>query len=57
MKKALPFIVILASIGLIFVNILDSEAFDKQFWLRTVSSVLLIVAMIFTIRSQNASED
>lgn len=57
MKKALPFIVILASIGLIFVNILDSEAYDKQFWLRTGSSILLIVAMIFTIRSQNASED
>ncbi|WP_430411516.1 hypothetical protein [Kordia sp.] len=51
-KSVLPIILIVASVILIIVNIVASEAFDRKFWMRNVSSILLIVAMILTIRSQ-----
>lgn len=51
-KSILPIILIVASVILIIVNIVTSEAFDRGFWLRNLSSVLLIIAMILTIRSQ-----
>lgn len=57
MKKKLPYILILASIVLIIVNVITSENFDKGFWMRTLSSALLIIAMVLTIRSKNKEEN
>ena len=51
-KLLLPIILIVASVILIIANIVTSEAFDRGFWFRNVSSVLLILAMVLTIRSQ-----
>lgn len=48
-------ILIVASVIMIIVNIVMTEAFDRGFWMRIISSVLLIVAMILTIRSQRKS--
>lgn len=50
-KTVLPIILIVASIILIIVNIITSEAFDRAFWMRNLSSILLIFAMVLTIRS------
>ncbi len=55
-KTVLPIILIVASVILIIVNIVTSEAFDRGFWMRNLSSVLLIVAMIFTIRSMKSND-
>lgn len=53
MKKAiLPIILIIASVILIIFNIVTTEAYDKGFWMRNLSSILLIVAMLLTMRSQ-----
>lgn len=54
-KSLLPLLLIIASIVLIIVNVVTSEAYDKGFWMRSVSSILLIFAMILTIRSQQKS--
>lgn len=43
---------IIASVILIIVNIATSENYDNGFWMRSLSSILLIFAMILTIRSQ-----
>jgi len=51
-KSLLPLLLIIASVVLIIVNIATSEAYDRGFWMRSVSSILLILAMILTIRSQ-----
>ena len=50
-KSLLPIILIVASVILIIVNIVTSEAYDRGFWMRNVSSILLIVAMLFTLKS------
>ncbi|WP_156168340.1 hypothetical protein [Kordia zhangzhouensis] len=54
-KSTLPIILIVASIILIVVNSITTEAFDRGFWMRILSSVLLIVAMVLTIRSERRS--
>ena len=51
-KEILPIVVIVGSLCLLGFNIATSEDYDKGFWFRNTSSVLLIVAMILTIRSQ-----
>ncbi|MBC8755537.1 hypothetical protein H2O64_12740 [Kordia sp. YSTF-M3] len=51
-KSILPILLIVASVILIVVNFIASDEMDRAFWMRTVSSVLLIFAMILTIRSQ-----
>lgn len=55
-KSILPLILIVASVVLIVVNIVTSDALDRGFWMRSVSSILLIFAMILTIRSQKKSQ-
>jgi len=53
MKKNLPLILIIVSIILIILNfIFTSDTMDIGFWLRILSSGLLILAMIFTIRDR-----
>jgi len=53
MKQKFPLILIWISIILIILNfIFTSDNMDTGFWLRIVTSVLLILAMIFTIRDR-----
>jgi len=54
-KQILPFVLIVASVILMIANIVTSEALNQGFWLRNLSSILLILAMILTIRSQKKS--
>lgn len=48
--KNLPKILITLSLLLILANIITAEKFDKGFYLQILSSVLLIIAMVLTIR-------
>ncbi len=51
MNKNLPLILIIASAILIIANFMFSEKFDRGFWMTTLSSVLIIIAMILTMRA------
>ncbi|PCI06597.1 MAG: hypothetical protein COB73_09835 [Flavobacteriaceae bacterium] len=52
MKKNIPLIVIIASSILIIGNFITSEKIDGGFWLRIISSALIILSMILTIRER-----
>ncbi|MBT8244241.1 MAG: hypothetical protein HKP48_09280 [Winogradskyella sp.] len=53
MKKIiLPVFVIVGSICIIAYNVITSEAFDKRFWNRSMSSIFLIIAMIIIIKTK-----
>jgi len=56
MKKNIPLILIVASAILIIANFIFSEEFDRGFWLTTLSSVLIIISMVLTIR-ENKKQD
>jgi hypothetical protein len=56
MKKNLPLIVIFASAILIIGNFIMSEEFDRGFWMSMLSSVLIIISMVLTIRA-NKKQD
>ena len=56
MKKNIPLIVIIASSILIIVNFITSEKIDSGFWLRIVSSALIILSMILTIRERKKQD-
>ena len=52
-KNNLPLILIILSFILIILNfIFTSDEMNAGFWLRVSGSVLLILAMIFTIRDK-----
>ena len=55
-KKSLPIILIIASIILIIINVVTTNEFDNGFWMQTLSSVLLIFAMIVTIRQKKKTD-
>jgi len=57
MKKNLPLIVIIASAILIIVNFIMSEEIDRGFWMSTLSSVLIIISMILTIRANKKKDE
>lgn len=57
MKKKLPLIVIMASAILIIVNFMISEEIDRIFWTSTLSSVLIIISMILTIRENKEKDE
>ena len=53
-NNKLPIILIIASTILILFNFIDSgNEMDKGFWMRIVSSLLLILAMVLTIKNNN----
>ncbi|WP_157588797.1 hypothetical protein [Psychroserpens burtonensis] len=52
-KNNVPAVLITASILLIVVNVATTNEFDNGFWMQTLSSVLLILAMLLTIRNRN----
>jgi len=56
MKKNTPLILIVVSAILIIANFIFSEEFDRGFWLTTLSSVLIIISMVLTIR-ENKKQD
>ena len=52
-KKNLPLIVIIASFVLIILNfIFTSDEMNSGFWLRIISSLLLIIGMYLTIKER-----
>jgi hypothetical protein len=56
MKKKLPLFVIIASAILMIGNFITTEEIDRGFWLSTLSSVLIIISMVLTIR-ENKKKD
>ncbi|MFD2588151.1 hypothetical protein ACFSQJ_14500 [Croceitalea marina] len=56
MKKNIPLILIIVSAILIIANFIFSEESDRGFWLTTLSSVLIIISMVLTIR-ENRKKD
>tara|TARA_Y100001934_G_C12012399_1_gene612921 strand:+ start:475 stop:651 length:177 start_codon:yes stop_codon:yes gene_type:complete len=56
MKKNTPLILIVVSAILIIADFIFSEEFDRGFWLTTLSSVLIIISMVLTIR-ENKKQD
>jgi hypothetical protein len=57
MKKNLPLIVIIASAILIIANFIMSEEIDRGFWMSTISSVLIIISMVLTIRANKKKDN
>ena len=55
-KQRLPIILIIVSIILIIINVVTTEEFDNGFWMQTLSSALLIFAMIVTIRHKKKTD-
>ena len=53
-KKKIPLFVIIASVGLIVWNsiVADFNNLDKGFWLRLISSILIIISMVLTIQQR-----
>ena len=57
MKKNLPLIVIIASAILMIANFIMSEEIDRGFWMSTLSSVLIIISMVLTIRANKKKDN
>lgn len=51
MKKTLPLVVIIASVILLLVNYIMANDINRGFWLSTLSSVLIIISMVLTIKA------
>lgn len=56
MKKTLPYILLIASAILILVNFITSEKIDVGFWMSSISSILIIIAMVLTIRAHKKQD-
>ena len=57
-KENLPLIIIIVSIILIVLNfIFTSDKMDSGFWLRVISSGLLIFGMFITIRERKKDKN
>ena len=52
-KNNLPVILIIASTLLILLNVATTNEFDNGFWMQTLSGIVLIIAMVVTIRNRN----
>lgn len=52
MKKNLPLIVIIASAILMVANFIFTDEFDSGFWMSTLSSALIVISMVLTIRER-----
>ncbi|WP_156875590.1 hypothetical protein [Lacinutrix venerupis] len=57
MKKKLPVFLIVASAILIVFEIAATDIIDKSFWLSILSSVLVIISMLLTIRNHNKNRE
>jgi cytochrome c oxidase subunit IV len=56
MKNNLPLIVIIASAILIIANFITSEEINAGFYLRILSSILIILSMVLTIRERKKQD-
>ena len=57
-KENLPLIIIIASLILIVLNfIFTSDEMDLGFWMRILSSGLIILAMLLTIRGRKKQRE
>lgn len=52
MKHNIPVIIIIASVILIIINVATTDEFDNGFWMQTLSGILVIFAMLVTIRNR-----
>jgi hypothetical protein len=52
-KRDIPLVIIILSLGLILFRFFTTDELDKNFFWSVLSSVLLIVAMIVTIKDRN----
>lgn len=50
----LPLLLIIGSLILMILNIFLSSKMGLGFWMGNISSVLVIIAMLFTIRKKNS---
>ena len=57
MKKNLPLIVIIASAILIIGDFIMTDEIDRGFWMSTLSSVLIIISMVLTIRANKKKDE
>ena len=57
MKKNLPLIVIIAAAILMIVEFIMSEEIDLGFWMSTLTSVLIIISMVLTIRANKKQNE
>ena len=57
MKKNLPLILIIASAILIIGNFITTNEIDRGFWMSTLSSVLIIISMVLTIRANKKKDE
>ncbi len=57
MKKNLPLFVIIASTILMIGNFLTTDEIDLGFWMSTLSSVLIIISMVLTIRANKKKNE
>ncbi|WP_161792608.1 hypothetical protein [Psychroserpens damuponensis] len=55
-KNLLPILLIIACLVMIVVNVITTDDYDNGFWMQTLSSVLLIFAMIATLYSRHKSK-
>lgn len=55
MKKHIPLVVIIASAILIIINFVRAEQIDNSFWMNISSSVLVIIAMLWTLKGREKS--
>mgnify|MGYP000406612926 CR=1 FL=1 len=57
MKINVPLFIIIASAILIIVNFITCDTIDNGFWLRILSSILIIFSMVLTIRANRKNEN
>ncbi|MDB4025629.1 hypothetical protein N9438_03650 [Flavobacteriaceae bacterium] len=57
MKKNLPLIVIIAAAILMIVEFIMLEKIDVGFWISTLTSVLIIISMVLTIREKKKQDE
>lgn len=55
MKKHIPLIIIIASAILIIINFVKAEQINNSFWMNISSSVLVIIAMLWTLKGREKS--
>ena len=56
-KKGLHYLILITSAVLLLLNLIFAEKWDLGFYLRAVSNVLIIVAMVVTINYNAKNEE
>lgn len=57
MKKKLPVFLIVTSAILIVFEIAATDIIDKSFWLSILSSVLVIISMVLTLKNHKRKDN